>query len=808
MADYSKAQTMTIHRISGGKSTITSTILNIIGMAFAFAALYIIMVQVNHSLGYNKKIEDAERIYTIALPDWYTPGNWMTSISRPLWEDAIENIACVESGGTGNIGNVGTVKYAKDSDFQSVIRLQTSRVSEGFLETFSFEPVSGSFKGLVSGWDIAVSESKAKELGINVGDILYYKDDNGEKHQVNLVAIFKDFQRNSDLHTIEALYNLGDESIDSYSEWSYYYFIKLHSTADKELFEQQATERAVNIFTEATIAAGEEVTEEVKSELRNSLQTKLFSIIDMPWEKTLTPPGSKGNKTTTYTLLAIAILITVIAFINFVNFFFALVPVRLKSVNTRKILGASRAELIISLLGESATMILVATALAAGIVGLFNGSSLATLLPANAEFRYNIWVAAGSAAAALILGVAASLYPAFYITSFSPAFALKGSLGSANKGKAFRYGLIGFQFVVSICLIICASFVTMQRTYMLNYDMGFDKENLLECYTTYKLGKMNETVKSRLLENPQIKDVTCANGPLVSWGRMGWGRKFNGEQISFQCYPVSWDFLRFMGIDIIEGRDFTKSDELCENGIFIFNKAAKDKFGFTLESKVSGHSGDTDIAGFCENFNYRALSSEIEPFALYIFGRDSWKINNLFYIRTAEGADMTTVRQYIQDVLYELDPSIPKEQYNVTFFEESLQAQYYNEQRASRTIFIFTALAILISLMGVFGMAMFEAEYRRREVSLRRVNGATIGDILKMFCSKFVEIVTVCFVIAIPVSWFVTDSYLKGFAYRISIHWWVFALAFAGVLAVTIGVVILRSWNAATSDPADTLRKE
>lgn len=799
---------MNFKKLSGGSNSFSSTILNIIGIAFAFATFYVIMVQVNYSLGYNKQIKDKERIFVIANPDWYTPGNWMTQVSRPYYEDAITNISCVEAGGTGNIGNVGKERFSHDETFLSGFDLYLSTFSIGGIKTFGFEAVSGSFDDLATQADIAIRESKAKELGISVGDILYNRFYDQRIQPVRVVAIYKDFQRNSDLHSFDAVRNIGDESIDSFSEWSYNYFVKLYNTEDKELFEQQSHERLLKLLKEAASVAGENISEEDMEYSLERLRVKLFPITEMIWDKTVQSPGLKGNKTTTYTLMTIAILIILIAFINFINFFFALVPIRLKSVNTRKILGATRKQLVLGLVGESVVMIVVAIIIGIGIISLFNGSTLASLLTSTADFGVNIGVLAGTIATTLILGILSSLYPAFYITSFSPAFALKGSLGSVRKGKVFRYGLIGFQFVVSICLIICATFITMQRSYMLNHDMGFDKGGLLQSFTSYKMASMHESITSRLLENPQIKDITWASGPLVSPGRMGWGREIKGENIAFECYPVTWNFLRFMGIDIIEGRDFQKSDEESETGVFIFNRAAKEKFGLSLEDKVNGHNGDTGIAGFCENFNYKALGNGIEPFALYIFGKHSWKTNNTLYIRANENADMTAIRSYAKEILAEADPSVAKDEIEVTFFEENLEKQYIAEQRSSRIILIFTILAILISLMGVFGLSMFEAEYRRREVSMRRVNGASINDILVMFSAKFVRIVTVCFIIAAPVSWFITDYYLKTFAYRTPMYWWVYALAFIVVTAVTIAVVVARSWNAATEDPATTLRKE
>ena len=799
---------MSIRNIIGGKSSAVSKMLNIVGMAMAFAALYVIMVQVNFDLGYNKKVKDSDRIYAISMPDWYTPGNWKTTLSRPLCENVINNVSCVECGGTTSIGKGYSEKFSLQEDGSGSFYLNVSQSSLGAFKVFSVETVEGSIDNIVPWKDLVISDTKAEKLGLHVGDVIYSHNHGATIQQYNIAAIYKHFPANTDLSEIECFVNMGDQNIDLFSEWSYPYFVKLNSANDIEPFEKQAFDYVVKTFNNMANEHGEELSEEDRKEAESRLKIKLFPFDEMYFEKTISSAGRSGSKTTTYTLLAIAILMIVIAFINFINFFFALVPVRLKSVNTRKILGASRSNLVFGIVVESVVMIIVALALAAGIVKLFCGSTFAALIPCSALISNNIAIAFGTALGGIVLAIVSSLYPALYITAFPPAFALKGSLGTASKGMAFRVGLICFQFIVSLILIICASFVTMQRQYMLHYDMGFDRSNLLQVNTSSKIAAMRESATSELKNNPEIKDVTFASGDIVTSFRMDWGRPFKGEQINFKCYPVQHNFLDFMGIEIVEGRNFTDSDELCDNGVFIFNEAARDKFGLTLEDKIHGHQTETDIVGICKNFNYKALSEGIEPFALYIFGKNSWTTLNTLYIRTQPGADIPTLIDWIKTKLNEMDPSVPKDEFDVMFFDSRLDSEYGRERNTSRIILLFTVLAITISLMGVFGLVMFEAEHRRKEIAIRRINGASVVDVLKMFNIKFIRIVIVCFVLSIPISWLIVDAYLKGFAYRMPTHWWVFFSAFLSVMIVTLIVVTLRCLSAALSNPIKSIKTE
>ena len=800
---------MSIRNIIGGKSSAVSKMLNIVGMAMAFAALYVIMVQVNFDLGYNKKVKDSDRIYAISMPDWFTPGNWRTTLSRPLCENVINNVSCVECGGTTSIGKgYYSEKFFLQEDGNSSFYLNVSQSSLGAFKVFNVEAVEGSIDNIVPWKDLVISDTKAEKLGLHVGDVIYSHNHGATMQQYNIAAIYKHFPSNTDLSEIECFVNMGDLNIDLFSEWSYPYFVKLNSADDIEPFEKQAFDYVVKTFNNMANEHGEELSEEDRKEAESKLKIKLFPFDEMYFEKTISSAGRSGSKTTTYTLLAIAILVIVIAFINFINFFFALVPVRLKSVNTRKILGASRSNLVFGIVVESVVMIIVALALAAGIVKLFCGSTIAALIPCSALISNNIAIAFGTALGGIVLAIISSLYPALYITAFPPAFALKGSFGTASKGMAFRVGLICFQFIVSLILIICASFVTMQRQYMLHYDMGFDRSNLLQVNTSSKIAAMRESATSELKNNPEIKDVTFASGDIVTSFRMDWGRPFKGEQINFKCYPVQHNFLDFMGIEIVEGRNFTDSDELCDNGVFIFNEAARDKFGLTLEDKIHGHQTETDIVGICKNFNYKALSEGIEPFALYIFGKNPWTTLNTLYIRTQPGADIPTLIDWIKTKLNEMDPSVPKDEFDVMFFDSRLDSEYGRERNASRIILLFTVLAITISLMGVFGLVMFEAEHRRKEIAIRRINGASVVDVLKMFNIKFIRIVIVCFVLSIPISWLIVDAYLKGFAYRMPTHWWVFFSAFLSVMIVTLIVVTLRCLSAALSNPIKSIKTE
>lgn len=789
-----------------------SSLLNLLGMTVAFAAMYVLLVQVYYDLGYNRKIKDVERLYILGTPSWFSEGKYQVTLNRPLQIAIMEQASMVESWGVAYIGGDGK-NYTRvgEGEEERTYQIGTSQLTRGALDVFGFTPVVGTFDGMDKEETVAISESAAKLMGVGVGDGIFVGKG---KEPMTVVAVYEDMPMNSDLNNIHILYccYLENQSIDNFSEWSYHHFVKLDSPDSKEAFEAHARKVVEGIWGERIASAPESVRNSLdQSEIDDQIDRSTVTLLpvkDMYYNKQIdVPAGRSGNRTTTLTLLAVAILIVVITLINFVNFFFAQIPMRIKGVNTRKILGSSRGALVGRLMVESGILVMVSLCAAVAVVVLFKGSTYANLITCTLAFGENLPVICITIAAALLMTIASSVYPALYITSFSPAFAIKGAFGSTAKGKGLRYTLISLQFVISIAFVICAMFIKMQHSYMMNYDMGFDKEYLLTANVGVATAD-RESFTDELLKDPDIADVAWAAGPLVNSSRMGWGRTFKGEQINIDSYPVSWNFLKFMGIDIVEGRDFTPADEKSEHGVFIFNQIAKEKYGFTLEDKVNGHSAETEIAGFCEDFQFRPLQYELNPFAFYIFGKNPWWDLTHLYIRTSPGASYQDVQATVNNTILKFNPGANLNRFRLQFFDEELGRQYRKEKDLTTMITLFTLIAIIISLMGVFGLVVFETQYRRKEIGVRRVLGSSVGEILKMFNMRFLKMLAVCFVIAVPISYFIIDFYYSTFAHSSPIYWWVFAAAGAAVALIVAAVVTVTSLRSATENPVESLRSE
>lgn len=793
-----------------------SSLLNVIGLTLAFTAFYVIMTQVWWELGYNRSLHEADRIYLVENEDWYEPGKWSSWLNRPVPERVIASTAGVEVGGCmwGGFGS-GTCWTSNEPSFgYNKFSASCGSVSLPFLDVFAFRSVEGDVHDLGKPKSVIVSREAAERMRVGVGSLIWVDTDEPQPDgAMEVVAVFEDFPDNSLLGECEVVKNLGETNLYTTSEWSFNYFVKFRPGADPDEFARQWTNVNQEMQREAAekrVAAGDAADDDESG----IYGVRLSPVSELYFESDSQAPCRQGSVVTTYTLLGIAVLVIVLAFINFVNFFFALVPVRIRTVNTFKVFGAPASSLRFNFVFEAFGLVLIALLAAWYVSFALQGTEFASYISASLALSQNLEVVGLVAVVAFVMALAASLYPAWYITSFAPALVVKGSFGGTRSGRRLRTLLLGVQFFISIGLIIATSFIRLQHDYMMHYDMGFDKENLLAVRLSERGASSYDALRQKLLSDPQVKDVTGATSRLVSVGRMGWGREFKGRQVAFQSYVVQPDFLRVMGIPITDGRDFLESDFDKELGTMIFNEAARREFEMQVGDRINGFvSPDEQIVGFCADFNFKPLQYGVSPFCFYLLPKkiqqeNYWHLPHVVYVRMTPGADIAAVTAHIRRCIAEVDPRTEPGDIVVRVFDEELGLEYDNERKLTAIVGLFALLAVVIALMGVFGLVLFETQHRRREIAVRRVMGASRGEILAMFNRRYVMLVAVCFVLAVPVSIWAVRHWLAGFAYTVPLYWWVFALALAGVLAVTALTVTVRSWHAVNENPAESVKSE
>ena len=796
----------------------TSSVLNIVGMAVAFAAVYLIAVQVTFDLSYNRVIKNSERIYRLEYPNESGNGRWDIWWNRQM-PDKLVSI-CPEVEAAGSIGVLAHSRYQNEYSIKRNATVENFTIDlagaepEG-LAVFPFEIIAGSMDNLKTEDDMIISESVAKRFNLSVGDGLHYGRGSLSRSIRTIVAIYKDFPKPSTISMPMGYVLLEPQAQASEGDWQDTYYVRLQEGADVKAIEQRMTQMVIDE------AVKNGTSEEELAEVLHRATPRLTSIHNLYFIDDAPSEGLRGNRSTTYSLIAIAVLILVISFINFINFFFALIPSRIRAVNNYKIFGAPTWKLRLNFLVETVGLILVSLLVAAGIVVIFADTPLVNYISTSVAFSDNWLLATAIALGVLLFGVVVSLYPAWYITQFSPAFVIKGDFAASRAGRILRYTLVGVQYTISIALIICSIFVYRQHQYVLNRDMGFDRENLLSVVVPFEA--MNPEVEGsqldytkrnvlldRLTQNPQIKGVAFGDIQLVSNAEGSWGRPLeNGDKAQFAIHTVSWNFLDVMGIEIVEGRDFLPSDDDTITGAMIFNQTAQKKYGLTFETKMLGHlyGYNANIVGFCKDFNFAPANRAIEPFAFLVCGHYGWSMPRHTYIRTIAGANIAEVKKYVFDTLMEIAPYADPEKINVEFFDKELEDLYYLEKKLSTLIAMFSFLSIVISIIGVFGLVLFETQYRRREIGIRRVHGASVGGILRMFNRKYLYIVAICSAVAIPVSHYIISRWMEQYVYRVEMSWWVYALAVGVILLITIVTVSLRSWRAANENPTESIMR-
>lgn len=784
-----------------------SSLLNIVGLTLAFTACYIILVQVRWELTYNRTLRDSERIYLVESTDWYTPGAWQSWLCRPMVERFITSTSAVEAGGCtwGGFGPMTVLREnASKMGYDRFNNIYAGSISLPLLDVFDFKSVAGDVHDLKRAQSVIISRSTAEQLGVGVGDMLWCNiDQPSAENAREVVAIFEDFPQNSLMAKCHMAKDLGDESLDDSSEWSYNYYIRFQPGTNLRTVIEEWKRLFVEMYPGEANEEGQLETEPFR----------LSCIRDLYFEADSRVPCAQGSLVTTYTLLGIALLVIALAFINFVNFFFALVPVRIRTVNTFKVFGAPNASLRFGFIFEAVGLVVIALLLAWYLAFAIQSTELASYISAPLNLAQNLPVIGVLLLIAVAMALVASLYPAWYITSFPPAMVVKGSFSGTAGGRRLRTLLLGFQFTISMGLMIATGFILLQHNFMLQQDMGFDRRNLMAAPLSGKAALNYDALRSRLLADPRVVDVTGAESQLVNVSRMSWGRTYKGQRVSMQAYIVQWNFLKMMGIAITDGRDFLESDEHKETGMLICNEAARREYGFELGDEIGGFCGNDPLVGVCADFNFRPMQYSVIPFVFYVIPeemsqKNGGRASQLLYLRYRPEADVAEVADYLRQCIAETDPHLTPGEIEIRTFEDELGLEYAKERRLATVVGLFTLLSVVIALMGVFGIVLFETQYRRREMAVRKVMGATTAEVLRLFNRHYIRLVIVSFVIAAPLSLWIVRRWLASFAYRTPIHWWVFAAALVAVLLVTIGTVTFCSWRTANENPANSVKSE
>lgn len=763
--------------------------LNMAGLALAFCASLLIAVQVIYELSFDRSYPGYERIYRVDMP---ANSSIFRSILPPGFaNDIINSSAHIESG-TIFCPFVGE-KYLSVSNGSSedpVFLQEVNMVSPGIFDVFGIKIAEGDKESIRNEGFAAIPESLARRLFGNepaVGKKIHQISKGGftGSDDWTVGVVYKDLPENSQIRNNIWL-NLPEFFNLNYGASNFSCWIRLDDSASKE-----------------------EVEDLFNSSFDFGQHPHLSEIELVPVADIYYMEGSSdkrvykgGDITQTRILIAASILVILIGLFNYTNFYTSLVPARLKEINTRKVLGASVWRLRFSMIQETAFLSLTAYVIAIVAAGRISTILHSTgMLSTSFSLSSYPWLSLAGLGIAVLSGMAAGIYPGFYATSVRPALALQGRGTVSPAGKRIKTALLGLQYVISSALLIFALAILSQNRMMGRSDSGFDKDVLAVVeLTSDMVSKDGERFRNELLKYAEIEDVAFAMEALGTQDTyVTQSMEWRGKELMYFTHYCSDNFPEVLGLDIIQGKGFSKDTR----GAVIFTDDARTRYGLEL-GHVSNENLDADIIGFCENARFSSLRKEATP-SCFIPVPAGYGYLSVAYIRFRPGSDIQALTRHITETLDRIDPSFPAE---VLFYDTILDKVYAKEKNFCTLIELMSTLAILLSLTGVLGMAIFDIHYMKKRIAISHVLGAEVSDIVISGNRYYMVIFLICYVISVPIALTATMRWLENFTVRTDIRIWIFAVAFAVILALNSAVVSLLFNKAARANPAEGINKE
>jgi putative ABC transport system permease protein len=604
----------------------------------------------------------------------------------------------------------------------------------------------------------------------------------------------------------------------NYVSFSVYTYIVLRDGTDPREIEDKMPE-LVEHYAAGPIQARSGISYKEYIAAGNGYDYFLQPISDIHLHSHLTNEiKPNGNITYVYILVAIALFLIVIACINFMNLATAISVARAKEVGIRKIVGSTRGSIIRQFLLESLVLSFVSLVIAGVMVQivlpLFN-----TL--ARKELEINFISQPLNLVLLLVVGLAVGIlagsYPAFVLSSFHPVTVLKGRFSTSRKGRRLRNALVVFQFAISIVLISMTLLISRQMDFMLNMDLGYNKDSLIVVERANSLGSRGEAFKQELRGIPGVVDAAGSNTTIS--GGFYYGIMFQTEKDSeiktTRGMTVDKDFIKTLDLEIIDGRGFAK--EFNDTRNVIINEGAIREFGWNdpvgMKLKRLGDPGETTgdytVIGVVKDFHYNSLHEDIDSFVLFTLPegqsqQQQQQVYPLLNVRIRPDNTAASLAS-IEDTWSKFTQEQPFSYY---FLDDVLDRLYQNEKTSGQIFSIFSILAVVIACIGLFGLSTYMAEQRTKEVGIRKVLGSTASKIVVLMSKDFAKLVAVAFLIAVPVAYYIMIKWLQSFSFRTSVPLWIFLLAGVVALAVALFTISFQALKAANSNPADSLRAE
>lgn len=797
-----------------------TSLIHIAGLGLGIATFLLIVLFVQHERSYDRYNKKADRIVRVDFHGKMNGGETREATVMPPVAAAMKRDFPEVEVATRLVNQgVHRITYGDKTLREDAMAF----VDSNFFQVFTLPLIEGDPRtALLHPNSAVITKAMARKFFGNadpMGKVLEFRDDS---MAMTVTGVIDKVPANAHFHfeLFASMAGYADSRSTSWMTSGYYTYLVLPAGYDPKRLEAKLPS-LVEKYMGPQLKASLGVTLSQFRAGGNSLGFELQRLTDIHLHSNLSgeiePPGDIRY---VYIFSAVGIFMLLIACINFINLSTAGAGKRAREVGIRKVLGSVRGQLISQFLIESLLLTFVGTAIAIALLyfslPLFNQIAGQEL---SLNWSGAIWLIPTILGIVLATGVLAGLYPAFFLSAFNPVTVLKGLFTPGGKSATLRSTLVTFQFVISICLIIGTAIVYQQLSYIQHKKLGYDRDQVLVVQESFWLQNNQDYFRHELAEDPRIVSVSASaylpagqtnNSVFICYPD---GRR-NDLMYSSQ-YSVDEQYIPTLGMQVIAGRNFSRAFP-SDSTAALINETAAIKLGWITPGRpydpaaLLGHlvtqkdNNGTGISyhviGLVRDFNFRSLHDLITPLVMtYNPGMEG---NFIVKTRTKDLAGLVST---MEKEWTALKPGMP---FSYSFLDDRFNKTYTFEQHIGLTLGIFAGLTIFVACLGLFGLATFTAERRTKEIGIRKVLGASSASIIGLLSKEFVRLVTIAFLIAAPIAWLVMDHWLRDFPYRITIGWWVFALAALLAIVITLLTVGLRALRAALANPADSLRTE
>ena len=799
------------------------TVINVVGLALGLACCLLITLYVADELSYDRFNAKADRTYRLHS-DVKFGGDVMNMAVTPdplgptLKQDypQVEQFTRLHQEGTWSVSRAGTT---------SVVREDNITFADSTLfDVFTLPLVEGRYAGadpkraLTQPNSVVISEAAAiRHFGKEnpVGQTLLFN-----KQPYKVTALMRDIPANSHFPA-DFLLSMSNDDY-GWGQWlsmNHHTYVVLKPGVDAAVFAKNldaVVEKYVGPQVKSFLGASLAQFRQANNRFRFTMMP--LTDIHLRSKQTI-QLAPVGDIRYVFVFSAVALFILLIAGINFMNLATARSANRAKEVGVRKVLGSGQGQLINQFMTESVLTTTLAMMLAVGLVAaalpLFNDVAAKHLT--ISQLTTPFWLLM-LLTVPLVVGLLAGVYPAVFLSSYRPIAVLKGKL-VASSGRALlssarlRSGLVVFQFMMSVLLIIGTIVVYRQMTYIQTRNLGFNRDQVLVVNGAEGLGKQAETFRQAVLQLPGVVNGTVSGFlPTPSYrSNSSFFPKGQIEQqkaVIMQRWGIDYDYIKTMGMQMTQGRDFSQSFGADSSGIILNETAAKLFGGKAIIGKriamfidaANKQAKTFTVIGVVKNFNYESLRQEVGALAMLLTGS-----TGAVSFRLNAG---TNVPALVRQIEANWKRMAPGQAFSYAFLDDNFDQMYRAEQRVGTLTLVFSILAVLIACLGLFGLAAFTAEQRTKEIGVRKVLGASVFSLIALLSKDFLKLVLIAIVIASPLAWWAMHRWLQDFAYRVDIGWWVFALAGALAVGIALLTVSFQSIRAALMNPVKSLRSE